>query len=79
MRRLKLERATGDDEVPTEFYEAVREARLDLYAIVRRLIEEEDIPDRLVVVLFIMIYPVPQPCDRKSKLRRRDAKYLSAK
>ena len=33
----------------------MREARLGLYAIVRRLIEEEDIPDRLVVVMFIMI------------------------
>ena len=54
--RLKEERATGDDEVPVELYEAVQEARLDLYAIVRRLILGEDIPDRLVVVLFIMIY-----------------------
>jgi hypothetical protein len=54
--RLKGERATGDDEVHVVLYEAMHEARLDLYATVRRLILGEDIPDRLVVVPFIMIY-----------------------
>ena len=56
MRRLKEDKAVGDDEIPVEFYEAIKEARVDLYSIVRRVFETEEIPANLVVVLFIMLY-----------------------
>ena len=36
LRRMKLNKATSADEIPTELYEAVLEARADLYGIVRR-------------------------------------------
>jgi hypothetical protein len=56
MRRLKEDKACGDDDIPVEFYEAVMEARVDLYNIVRRVFATEEIPANLVVVLFIMFY-----------------------
>ena len=51
MRRLKEDKAVGDDEIPVEFYEAVMEARMDLYDIVRRVFSDEEILANMVVVL----------------------------
>eukprot|EP01050_Picozoa_sp_SAG11_P034328 SAG11_NODE_12079_length_723_cov_0.599359_1_plen_70_part_00 len=51
-----MDKATGDDDVPTEFFEAVQEARQDLYAVVRRVFNELEIPDNLVTIVFVMIY-----------------------
>jgi ribonuclease HI len=61
LRRMKLGKAAGDDDIPTEVYEAVTEARCDLYSIVRRVFTlggegGEDFPDLLVLVLFVMLY-----------------------
>ena len=49
MRRLSEDRATGDDEVCSEFFEAVRDARQDLYDIIRRVFREGEVPADLVV------------------------------
>ena len=56
LRRMKLNKATSADEIPTELYEAVLEARADLYGIVRRIFDEGAVPNKLVVVLFVMLY-----------------------
>ena len=56
LRRAKEGKATGDDEVPAEFWEAVDEARRDLYTLIRRIFNDQAVPDRLVTVLFVMIY-----------------------
>ena len=64
MRRLSEDRAIramGDDEVCSEFFEAVWDARQDLYDIVRRVFREGDVPVDLVVVLFCMIYKAQGP------------------
>jgi hypothetical protein len=55
MRRLKEDRAMGDDAIPSEFFEAVCEARQELYAIIRKVFKGE-VPAALVVVIFAMIY-----------------------
>ena len=60
MRRLSEDRATGDDDVCSEFFEAVRDARQDLYDIIRRVFREGEVPADLVVVLFCMIYKGPR-------------------
>eukprot|EP01051_Picozoa_sp_SAG22_P013866 SAG22_NODE_1610_length_4002_cov_2.012298_2_plen_219_part_00 len=60
LRRMKLNKAVGADEIPIELYEAVLAARTDLYGIVRRIFDGEQIPDRLVVVLFVMLYKGPK-------------------
>ncbi len=38
-----MDKATGDDDVPTEFFQAVQEARQDLYAAVRRVFNELEV------------------------------------
>ena len=56
MRKMKLDKACGDDEVPIEFWESVPEARRDLYDFIRTIFADRTVPDSLVVVLFVMIY-----------------------
>ena len=60
MKRLRLKKATGDDDIPTEFFEAVEEAREDLYELVRLIFQDEDIPASMVVIIFAMIYKGPK-------------------
>ena len=39
--------ATTDDNIPTEFFEAIMKAQEDPYDIVRQIFEDEAIPDDL--------------------------------
>ena len=57
-----MKKASGDDDLPVEVYEACVEARTDLYSVIRRLLKEgneegdQEFPAQLVSVLFVMLW-----------------------
>ena len=50
---LANQKATGWDKVPIEAYRASSQAKADLFALIRRIWREEDVPEELVICEFL--------------------------
>jgi exonuclease III len=66
---LSKQKATGPDLVPIEAYRASGEAKGDLFALVRRIWKEEDVPEDLVLCELITIFKNKGSSDDYTKYR----------
>jgi hypothetical protein len=53
---LANRKATGWDKVPIEAYRASDQAKNDLFALIRRIWREEDVPEELVICELLVLY-----------------------
>ncbi len=63
LKALACRKATGCDQVPIEAFRASGQAKLDLFALLRRIWCEEDVPDEMVICELVVIYKKGSPDD----------------
>jgi len=66
---LRRSKTCGADGIPAEVYQLSPKARAQLYAIVKRIWREEDVPPEMVEGLFVMLYKNKGSKEDMSKYR----------
>ena len=69
LKAMKNGKATGDDQIPIEVYQSSPTAKTRLFALVRRCWHDEDVPEKLVLGVFIPLYKNKGSVDDMSKYR----------